>query len=159
MDLEVFKGATSVDEAFAAAKRARAKCFRIYVDLHTTSGHKELLAKHGEAAAHSYANQINQAITSRGGFPEHMARKVEEVIGVPYGFFEQPYPPHELWASMARAKRIMARVISRGEEGRKAVGMRNLEQVEQACKGERGVSEAMYRRLMLKLAKLKRVDD
>lgn len=155
MDLEVFKDAKTVDEAFAAAKRARAQCFQTYVDLHTTSGRSELLAPHGPEAAHSYANQINQALNSRGGFPEFMARKIEEVIGVPYGFFDQPYPAPELWLSEARAKRLMRKINSRGDAGREAIGKRNLEQVEQACLGKRGVSEDFYRRMVDRLLKIK----
>lgn len=158
MNLEVFEGASTAREAVDAGKRARQQRFSLYSDLHSPRGMRALLAHLPEAECHAMANQITQAMQAKGGFPEFLARKVEEATGLPFGYLDQPYPYSELRASLYRAKRLKRIADARGEAAPGAVGKRNFEQLEQACLGLRGVSEAFYQKTMGKLKKLPRVD-
>lgn len=90
------------------------------------------------------ANQITQATQAKGGFPEYLARKVEEAAGLPFGYLDQPYPYPELRASLVRARRLYRMIEARGREAVSIVGMRKTEQIKQACEGLRGVSEGLY---------------
>jgi len=155
MDLEVFEGAETVEEAIAAAKQARMCRFLLYVDLQTDGKRLSLLSHYSPDEQHKYNNQINQAMNARGGFPEYLARRIEEVLGLPFGWLDQPYPISELRASRARAVRLLRRIEARGAAAATAVGKRRLEQIRDATKGERGVSKDLYEKVMkkLKLAK------
>ena len=78
MNLEVFEGASTAREAVDAAKRSRQQRFNLYTDLHSPKGLRALLSHLPEAECHGLANQITQAVQAKGGFPEYLARKVEE---------------------------------------------------------------------------------
>ncbi|MDF2792268.1 MAG: hypothetical protein K0S85_21 [Pseudomonas orientalis] len=154
MNLEVFEGASTAREAVDAGKRARQQRFSLYSDLHSPRGIRALFTHLPDAECHALANQITQAMQDRGGFPEFLARKVEEAAGLPFGYLDQPYPYPELRASLARAKRLKRMADVRGGAAAVAVGKRNFEQLEQACFGLRGVSETFYQKARLKLKKL-----
>lgn len=156
MNLEVFEGASTAKEAVDAGKRARQQRFSLYADLHSPKGIRALFAHLPDTECHALANQITQAMQDRGGFPEFLARKVEEAAGLPFGYLDQPYPYPELRASLYRAKRLKRMVDARGESAPEKVGKRNFEQLEQACIGLRGVSEGFYQKAVAKLRKLPR---
>lgn len=156
MNLEVFEGASTAKEAVDAGKRARQQRFSLYADLHSPKGIRALFTHLPETECHSLANQITQAMQDRGGFPEFLAHKVEEAAGLPFGYLDQPYPYPELRASLYRAKRLKRMADARGEAAVEAVGKRNYAQLEQACLGLRGVSEAFYEKALAKLKKLPR---
>ena len=149
MNLEVFESCETVEEAVAAAKWARFVRFQIFVDLNAEGNRRALLAGHEEQKKHNYANQINNAINSKGGFAEHMARRTEEAVGLPFGWLDQAYPRAEVRASRVRAKRILLRMRLAGldpasEETRKLFGMKPQEMILGAPNGERGVSRELY---------------
>lgn len=156
MNLEVFEGASTAREAVDAGKRARQQRFNLYTDLHSPRGMRALLAHLPEAECHALANQITQAMQAKGGFPEYLARKVEEATGLPFGYLDQPYPYPQLRASLNRARRLKRMADARGEAAQAAIGKRNFEQLEQACFGMRGVSQAFYDKARDKLRKLVR---
>lgn len=156
MNLEVFEGASTAREAVDAGKRARQQRFNLYTDLHSPKGMRALLAHLPDAECHALANQITQAMQAKGGFPEYLARKVEEATGLPFGYLDQPYPYPQLRASLIRARRLKRMADARGETARTVIGKRNFEQLEQACLGLRGVSEAFYKKTLAKLKKLSR---
>jgi hypothetical protein len=158
MNLEVFEGASTAKEAVSAGKRARQQRFSLYADLHSPKGVRGLLKHLPDAECHALANQITQAMQDRGGFPEFLARKVEEAAGLPFGYLDQPYPYPELRASLCRARRLKRMADGRGPGVVVAVGKRNFEQLEQACAGLRGVSEAFYQKAIGKLKALPRKD-
>lgn len=157
MNLEVFEGATTAREAVDAGKRARQQRFNLYTDLHSPKGVRALLAHLPDADCHALANQITQAMQAKGGFPEYLARKIEEATGLPFGYLDQPYPYPQLRASLCRAQRLKRMADLRGFAAAGAVGKRNFEQLEQACRGLRGVSETFYEKTRAKLKKLPRV--
>lgn len=156
MNLEVFEGATTAREAVDAGKRSRQQRFSLYSDLRSPKGMRALFSHLSQEECHGLANQITQAMQAKGGFPEYLSRKIEEAVGLPFGFLDQPYPYEQLRASMARAKRLKRMADSRGEAAVVAVGKRNFAQLEQACLGLRGVSEAFYERALKELKKLPR---
>lgn len=156
MNLEVFEGATTAREAVDAGKRARQQRFNLYTDLHSPKGVRALFSHLPEAECHALANQITQATQAKGGFPEYLARKVEEASFLPFGYLDQPYPYPELRASLTRARRLKRMADARGEAVVVAVGKRNFEQLEEACVGLRGVSESFYEKARAKLKKLPR---
>lgn len=157
MNLEVFEGATTAREAVDAGKQARQQRFNLYTDLHSPRGVRAMMGHLPEEERHKVANQIVQAQQSKGGFPEYLARKVEESVELPFGFLDQPYPYDELRASMVRAKRLRRMADDRGEAGATAVGKRNYEQLILACEGLRGVSQGHYEKMSSRLKKLKRM--
>ncbi len=157
MDLEVFEGCETVEEAVSAAKRARMVRFMLYVDLHANGNRRGILEGHDNKAKNKYANQINQAINGKGGFPEHMAKTVEEAVGLPFGWLDQPYPANELRASMARARRLLNRIEARDEAIRKLIGPKSMNMITGAAAGERGVSLDLYKRVLKQLKSSKRV--
>ncbi|MFJ3487171.1 hypothetical protein ACIPL1_27695 [Pseudomonas sp. NPDC090202] len=156
MNLEVFEGATTAREAVDAGKQARQQRFNLYTDLHSPRGVRAMMVHLPEEERHKIANQIVQAQQSKGGFPEYLARKVEESVGLPFGFLDQPYPYEQLRASMLRAKRLMRFSDARGEGAPEAIGKRNFEQLQQATEGLRGVSLAFYEKTSAKLKRLAR---
>ncbi len=156
MNLEVFEGAETAREAVDAAKRARQQRFNLYKDLHSPKGMRALLAHLPEAEGDALSNQITQAAQAKGGFPEYLARKVEEAAQLPFGYLDQPYPYPELRASLARARRLKRMADARGAAAEAGIGKRKFEQLEQACIGQRGVSEAFYEKAMKALRKLPR---
>lgn len=151
MDLEVFEGAETVEQAVAAAKRARMLRFQLFADMQSGGNRRALLAHHDDKAQHKYANQINQAINGKGGFPEHMARRAEEAVGLPFGWLDQPFPVNELRASRARAKRLLMRIVMLGDEAKQAVGPRTMDMIYGGISGERGVSRDLYAKVLKKL--------
>lgn len=144
MNLEVFEAAETVEEAVDAAKRARMIRFLLYVDLRGGGSRRSLLAHHEAGVRHNYSNQISQAMSARGGFPEHMARVTEEAIGLPFGWLDQPYPASELRASIARAKRLMRRIKTRPLTAEAAIGPRRMERIRGGVEGTRGVTKELY---------------
>ncbi|WP_085618779.1 MULTISPECIES: hypothetical protein [unclassified Pseudomonas] len=156
MNLEVFEGAETAREAVDASKRARYQRFNLYKDLHSPKGMRALLAHLPQAEGEALSNQIIQASQAKGGFPEYLARRVEEASGLPYGYLEQPYPYPELRASLVRARRLMRYAKPRGDAAVVAIGKRKFEQLELACEGQRGVSAAFYEKAMKSLRKLPR---
>ncbi|WP_122558470.1 hypothetical protein [Pseudomonas viridiflava] len=154
MNLEVFEGATTAREAVDAAKFERQVRFHLYTDLHSPKGIRALFSHMPEEQSHGLANQIVQATQAKGGFPEFLARKIEEAAQLPYGFLDQPYPVEQLKASMARANAAMSQAEQRGDAAREAIGKRNYDQLMAAQVGQRGVSEEFYERILTKLARL-----
>ena len=144
MNLEVFEGAETAREAVEAGKRARQQRFNLYKDLHSPKGMLALLAHMPNSEGVALANQITQATQAKGGFPEYLARKVEEAAGLPFGYLDQPYPYPELRASLVRARRLYRMIEARGSEAVSVVGIRKTEQIKLACEGLRGVSEGLY---------------
>lgn len=156
MNLEVFERASTAREAVDAAKRARQQRFNLYSDLHSPRGMRALFAHLPEAECLALANQITQAQADKGGFPEYLARKVEEATGLPFGYLDQPYPYPELRASLTRARRLKKMADARGDASAAAIGMRNFERLNMACVGLRGVSETFYEKARKSLKKLPR---
>lgn len=161
MNLEVFESCETVEEAVAAAKWARFVRFQIFVDLNAEGNRRALLAGHEDKKKHNYANQINNAINSKGGFPEHMARRTEEAVGLPFGWLDQAYPRKEVRASMVRAKRILLRMRLAGldpadDESKKLLGAKPLEMILGAQTGERGVSRELYETALKSLKRWKK---
>jgi len=156
MNLEVYEGATTAKEAVDAGKRARQQRFSLYTDLHSPKGVRSLFAHLPHEKCLALANQITQAMQAKGGFPEFLARKVEEAAGLPFGYLDQPYPYPQLRASLSRARRLKRMADGRGDAAVEAIGRRNFEQLEQACYGFRGVSEEFYEKARKKLKKLAR---
>lgn len=158
MNLEVFEGAESAKEAVDAGKRARQQRFNLYTDLHSPKGMRALFSHMTPEECHGFANQITQAQGAKGGFPEYLSRKIEEEIGLPYGYLDQPYPAEQLRASIARAKRLKRMADARGDGVVEVIGRRNYEQLVQACEGLRGVSETFYVKAWTKLDRMPRLD-
>lgn len=157
MNLEVYEGATTAKEAVDAGKQARLQRFKLYTDLHSTQGVRAMMVEMSPDESKALNNQLLQAQSANGGFPDYLARRIEESIGLPYGFLDQPYPPAQLRASIARAKRLQRMVEARGPEAVAKVGQRNCERLEQACTGMRGVSAVFYEKACKKLKRLPRM--
>lgn len=157
MNLEVYEGATTAKEAVDAGKQARLQRFKLFTDLHSTQGARAMMADLSDDESKAMSNQILRAQSADGGFPDYLARRVEESIGLPYGFLDQPYPSAQLRASIARAKRLKRMVDARGPEAVTKLGQRNCERLEQACTGMRGVSAVFYEKALKKLKRLPRL--
>ncbi|QLG96731.1 hypothetical protein HZF02_32965 (plasmid) [Pseudomonas yamanorum] len=156
MNLEVFEGAVTAKDAVDAGKRARQQRFNLYTDLHSPKGLRSLFAHLPHEKCLVICNQITQAMQAKGGFPEFLARKVEEAAGLPFGYLDQPYPYPQLRASVTRARRLKRMADARGEAAVTAIGKRNFEQLNLACSGFRGVSEEFYLKARKKLKRLPR---
>lgn len=145
MNPEVFEGCTTVDEACEAAKRERRQRFILYVDLRGDGNRLEMLSHLPEAEARGFANQMSVAINDRDGIPERLARRLEWMLNLPFGWFDQPYPERELRASLMRAKRLTRRLEREYLDKRFARSNKlKIKQIAGAVEGERGVSRELY---------------
>ncbi|MBD8671658.1 hypothetical protein [Pseudomonas lurida] len=145
MNIEVFEGATTVDEAVAAAQGARRQRLILYVDLKGEGVRLNLLTHLADKERKMFSNQLSVAINDRSGIPERLARRLEQVINLPFGWFDQPFPERELRASIARGVRLR-RKLKMYDLDHKFLRSSKLkmQQIQGAPSGERGVSKALY---------------
>jgi hypothetical protein len=155
MNIEVFKDCKTVEEAVEAAQAARCRRLELYVDLHFDGVRMKALAAHSKANQNKFANQISVAITSRRGLPEKLSRRLEQVLGLPFGWLEQEYPESELLRSKARGKRL-ARKLRTHKFSSRFTHSNYLEIISGAASGERGLSKSLYMRAVGHLVRLPR---
>lgn len=162
MNIEVFEGATTVEEAVHAAQAARRKRLILYVDLKAEGVRINLFLHLPDKERHMFSNQISVAINDRTGMPERLSRRLEQVIGLPFGWFDQPFPERELRASMVRGIRLR-RKLNMYDLDPKFVRSSKLkmQQIQGAASGERGVSKALYLQVLAALIpkKVKPIKD
>lgn len=92
-----------------------------------------------------FSNQISVAINDRDGIPERLARRLEQVVNLPFGWFDQPFPERELRASIARGVRLRRKLKMYDLDKKFARSSKmKMQQIEGAPSGTRGVSKALY---------------
>lgn len=155
MNIEVFEGCQTVDEAVAAAQAARRLRFILYVDLRYDGVRIRALSAYSEQDQNKFANQMSVAVTARGGIPERLSRRLEDILGLPFGWFDQDYPERELRCSIARGTRLATklRFYDLAPRFKKASVM---DIISGAPKGERGLSKALYLRAVAHLVPKKK---
>lgn len=145
MNLEVFEGAETAEEAVQASYLERQRRFYLYVDLRTDGVRLDLFRHLPEKELHILSNQISVACKARTGITEKLARRLEYEIGIPFGFFDQPLPERELRASLARGTRLVRKLakydIDPEWAGR---SKKKIAQIMESPTGQRGVSKALY---------------
>lgn len=155
MNIEVFEGCQTVDEAVAAAQAARRLRFILYVDLRYDGVRIKALSAYSEQDQNKFASQMSVAVTARGGIPERLSRRLEDILGLPFGWFDQDYPERELRCSIVRGKRLATklRFYDLAPRFKKASVM---DIISGAPKGERGLSKALYLRALAHLVPKKK---
>lgn len=145
MNLEVFEAATTVEEAVLASHNERRRRFALYVDLKADGVRLNLFRHLPEGELHTLSNQVSVACNDRTGITEKLARRLELVIGLPFGFFDQPLPKREVRASVARGTRL-ARKLNKYNLSPEWAGRSKskIAQIMASPTGERGVSKALY---------------
>lgn len=145
MNLEVFEGATTVEEAVEASYMERRRRFYLYVDLKADGVRLDLFRHLPEKELHTLSNQVSVACKARTGITEKLARRLEYVIGIPFGYFDQPLPERELRASMARGARLVRKLKKYDLDPEWSGRSKNkIAQVMDSPSGQRGVSKALY---------------
>lgn len=155
MNIEIFEGCQTVEEAVTAAQAARRQRFILYVDLRYDGVRIKALSAYSEQEQVKFANQMSVAVNARGGIPERLSRRLEDVLGLPFGWFDQDYPERELRCSIARGVRLARKLRTRdlSPEFKKA-GRQEI--ISGAPTGERGLSKALYLRAVAHLVKKKK---
>lgn len=152
MNLEVFEGATTVEEAVVASYMERRRRFSLYVDLRADGVRLDLFRHLPEKELHTLSNQVSVACNDRTGIAEKLARRLEFVVGVPFGYFDQPLPERELRASLARGTRLVRKLAKYDLDPEWAGRSKNkIAQVMASPTGERGVSKALYQQVVAAL--------
>lgn len=150
MNIEIFEGCTTVEEAVDAAQAARRHRFVLYVDLRFDGVRIKALSAYSEKDQAKFANQMSVAVNARSGIPERLSRRLEDVLSLPFGWFDQDYPEDELRASIARGTRLATKLRTQKLPAR-FLTQSNLEIISGAPSGERGLSEALYSRAVAHL--------
>lgn len=149
MNLEVFEGAMSADEAVQASYLERQRRFYLYVDLRTDGVRLDLFRHLPEKELHILSNQISVACKARTGITEKLARRLEYEIGIPFGFFDQPLPERELRASLARGTRLVRKLAKYDLDPEWAGrSKKKIAQIMESPSGQRGVSKALYQQVI-----------
>jgi hypothetical protein len=145
MNLEVFEGAETYEDAVKAAQQERQRRFNVYVDLKGEGVRLNVFHDMTDKEALSLSNQISVACNDRYAITEKLARKLEMHMRLPFGFFDHPLPERELRASKVRAIRLL-RKFKTYELDRAWVksSKTKLAQITAAPSGERGVSKNLY---------------
>lgn len=154
MNIEVFEGCRTVDDAVDASQGARRHRFALYVDLRYDGVRMKALSAYSEQDQVKFANQMSVAVNARSGIPERLSRRLEEVLGLPFGWLDQDYPEYELRCSIARGTRL-ARKLRTHKFSSSFKNTSHREIILGAPSGERGLSEALYRRAVAHLVPLK----
>lgn len=154
MNIEIFEGCQSVEEAVAAAQAARRRRFILYVDLRYDGVRIKALSAYSEQDQVKFANQMSVAVNERGGIPERLSRRLEDILSLPFGWFDQDYPERELRCSIARGTRL-ARKLRTHNFSAKFKTASKLEIISGAPTGERGLSKALYLRAVAHLVRKK----
>lgn len=145
MNLEVFEGAETAEEAVQASYLERQRRFYLYVDLRTDGVRLDLFRHLPEKELHILSNQISVACKARTGITEKLARRLEYEIGIPFGFFDQPLPERELRASLARGTRLVRKLAKYDLDPEWAGrSKKKIAQIMESPTGQRGVSKALY---------------
>lgn len=145
MNLEVFEGATTVEEAVLASHMERRRRFYLYVDLKADGVRLDLFRHLPGKELHTLSNQVSVACNDRTGITEKLARRLEYVIGVPFGYFDHPLPERELRASLARGTRLVRKLAKYDLDPEWSGRSKNkIAQVMESPTGQRGVSKALY---------------
>lgn len=145
-----YLGAKTGEEAYEAGKAARRLTLTLLIDLRG-EGNRLFMAGDLEGAELSaYTQRMHRAMVTDKGLSDRAARNLEELLQLPFGWLDQPYPSRELRGSIARAKRIHRKIEKYGLLADSAKRMRNtkLVQVEGGRAGVRGVSRALYAELL-----------
>ena len=152
MNLEVFEGAVTVEEAVQASYLERQRRFYLYVDLKADGVRLDLFRHLPEKELHTLSNQVSVACKARTGITEKLARRLEFVIGIPFGFFDHPLPERELRASIARGTRLVRKLAKYDLDPEWAGRSKNkIAQIMEAPTGQRGVSKALYQQVIAAL--------
>ncbi|WP_219097760.1 hypothetical protein [Pseudomonas sp. UMAB-40] len=145
MNLEVFEGAMTVEEAVQASYQERRRRFYLYVDLKADGVRLDLFRHLPGKELHTLSNQVSVACNDRTGITEKLARRLEYVIGMPFGYFDQPLPEREVRASVARGTRLVRKLEKYDLDPEWAGRSKNkIAQVMESPSGQRGVSKALY---------------
>ena len=155
MNIEIFEGCQTVEEAVDAAQAARRHRFILYVDLRYDGVRIRALSAYSEQDQVKFANQMSVAVNARSGIPERLSRRLEDVLGLPFGWFDQDYPERELRCSIARGVRL-ARKLRTRDLSPKFKTASNMEIISGAPTGERGLSKGLYLRAVAHLVKKKK---
>lgn len=145
-----YLGAKTGEEAYEAGKAARQQTLTLLIDIRG-DGNRLFMAQELEGAElNAYTQRMHRAMGTSKGLGDRAARHIEELMQLPFGWLDQPYPSRELRASIARAKRIHRKIEKYGLLADAAKRMRNtkLVQVEAGRTGVRGVSRALYAELL-----------
>jgi len=149
MNIEAFEGCKTVEEAVEVSQQTRRQRFILYVDLRAEGVRADLLRHLPEDEQHKFYNQIGNAINDRAGIPERLCRRLEWIVGLPFGWFDQPFPQNELRASRARAIRLKRKIDTYGLDVRFAQSSKlKIAQSEGAVRGERGISKNLYQQML-----------
>lgn len=160
MNLEVFEGAVTEEEAVQASYLERQRRFYLYVDLRTDGVRLDLFRHLPEKELHTLSNQISVACKARTGITEKLARRLEYEIGIPFGFFDQPLPERELRASLARGTRLVRKLATYELDPEWAGrSKKKIAQIMDSPSGQRGVSKALYLQVIEALRERKAVPD
>lgn len=145
MNLEVFEGVETAEEAVQASYLERQRRLYMYVDLRTDGVLLDLFRHLPEKELHILSNQISVACNGRNGVTEKLARRLEYEIGIPFGFFDQPLPARELRASLARGVRLVRKLAKYDlDQQWMKRSKTKIRQVIGAAGGYRGVSKTLY---------------
>lgn len=145
MNLEVFEGVETAEEAVQASYLERQRRFYLFVDLKAEGVRLDLFRHLPEKELHILSNQVSVACRGRAGITEKLARRLEYVIGIPFGYFDQPLPERELRASVARGTRLVRKLEKYDLDPEWSGRSKNkIAQVMNSPSGERGVSKALY---------------
>jgi hypothetical protein len=155
MNIEIFEGCRTVAEAVDAAQAARRRRFILYVDLRFDGVRIHALRAYSEQEQVKFNNQMSVALNDRSGIPERLSRRLEDILGLPFGFFDQDYPDRELRASIARGKRLAMKLRSHEFSARFRTASK-LEIISGAPTGERGLSKGLYLRAVAHLVPRKK---
>lgn len=152
MNLEVFEGVATAEEAVFASYMERRRRFFLYVDLRADGVRLDLFRHLPEKELHTLSNQVSVACNDRTGITEKLARRLEFVVGVPFGYFDQPLPERELRASLARGTRLVRKLAKYDLDPEWAGRSKNkIAQVMASPTGARGVSRGLYQQVMAAL--------
>lgn len=160
MNLEVFEGAVTDEEAVQASYLERQRRFYLYVDLKADGVRLDLFRHLPEKELHILSNQVSVACRGRTGITEKLARRLEYVIGLPFGFFDHPLPESELRASVARGTRLVRKLAKYDLDPEWAGrSKKKIAQIMEAPTGQRGVSKALYLQVVAALRPKKSSDN
>lgn len=150
MNIEIFEGCRTVEEAVDAAQAARRQRFILYVDLRFDGVRIRALSAYSEQDQVKFANQMAVAVNARSGIPERLSRRLEDILGLPFGWFDQDYPERELRCSIARGTRL-AMKLRFHDLSPKFKTASKMAIISGAPSGERGLSKALYLRAVAHL--------
>jgi len=150
MNIEIFEGCRTVEEACDAAQAARRQRFILYVDLRFDGVRIRALSAYSEQDQVKFANQMSVAVNARGGIPERLSRRLEDILGLPFGWFDQDYPERELRCSIARGTRLATK-LRFYDLSPKFKTASKMDIISGAPSGQRGLSKALYLRAVAHL--------